>query len=158
MQLWFISAFTVGVIRLQTVLTLSVVFEWEEVFVFIELLFTLVIALLAWIHNGDRDEIKASEAVRISSKVKSGSIQDEKTPLISMKKYDATEIQGERFPASPEEDAGVVSRALFLWTNSLYKLGLTHALQERDLWPLIPEDKSDAVSAAFRCGVGPRNC
>jgi hypothetical protein len=35
-----------------------------------------------------------------------------------------------RYPESPEVSANVVSQALFLWTSSLYALGLSQALQQ----------------------------
>jgi hypothetical protein len=62
---------------------------------------------------------------------------------------DGKESGGPRFAKSPEESANVLSKAFFLWTNSLYKLGLKHALQEEDLWPLVENDKAEAVSAQF---------
>ncbi len=146
MQLWFVAAFTVAVIRLQTVLTLENQFHWEIIFTFIDLLFTLLIAALAWLHNGDPDLLKENEAKDAAAAL-GKSIQSESTPL--MIKDKTAELVGPRFPRSPEESANVFSKMLFLWTNSLYRLGLTHALQENDLWPLIDNDKTEAVSRQF---------
>ncbi len=147
MQLWFISAFTVAVVRLQTVLTLENRFHWELVFTFIDLLFSLLIAAVAWLFNGDPDVLKENEAAQAAALLHSGSIQSESSPLVIKDK--SIDDDCPRFAVSPEENANVFSKMLFLWTNSIYRLGLTHALQQKDLWPLVDNDKTEAVSRQF---------
>jgi hypothetical protein len=146
-QIWFVAAFTVGVIRLQSVLTLQRAFEWELIFVFVDLILSLLLAVSVWLFNGDVDELKESAAAAAASREK-GSIQASETSPLLLGKVEAS-AAGPRFPRSPEDSANVLSKMFFLWTNSLYKLGLTQPLEMEDLWPLIDNDKSEEVTAQF---------
>ena len=148
-QLWFVGAFMVGVVRLQSVLTLFKAFEWELIFVFLDLLFSLVLAVSVWLFNGDADELKKNSEAEVNArnnKASNFTVQaSESSPLLE----DKAVLGGPRYAKSPEESANFISKMFFLWTNSLYKLGQTHALEMEDLWPLVENDTTEAISAQF---------
>ena len=50
----------------------------------------------------------------------------------------------------PEENAGFVSRLLFLWVGGLLTLGAQKTLEHDDLWDIAENDKASRVSAAFK--------
>jgi hypothetical protein len=49
----------------------------------------------------------------------------------------------------PEEDCSVISRLLFLFPNSLMKLGYTKALEDTDLWDLAPRHETAHVYSKY---------
>ena len=50
---------------------------------------------------------------------------------------------------SPEVDAWFLSRLLFVWPASLFRLAKRRALQAEDLWTLPPADQAQAITERF---------
>ena len=50
------------------------------------------------------------------------------------------------FMKNPKERAGIFSRLFFSWMNSLMNIGCRRVLEHSDLYPLLDEDKSKALT------------
>lgn len=126
-------------------------FDWTVVFFALDMLLCLFLACITWLHNGEVDQLKESaEEKKKNNNKLSGSIQESTPLLMTAAATSSTESSsGPRWTKSPEESANVFSKALFLWTNSLYALGLTTALEQSDLWPLASDDKGEEISRHF---------
>ena len=159
MQLYVIAAFSISVVRLQTVQTLPAPFHWEVVFTYLEIFFTLILACLTWLVNGEADKLKVAASEDIASQelatINSGSGPiSEEAPLLATKSAgkDDERLNARRgHPTlySPEETANIFSRMIFGWANPLYRKGSEKALEEAELWPLIDADKSVECERVF---------
>ena len=55
---------------------------------------------------------------------------------------------------SPEVDAWFLSRLLFVWPASLFRLAKRRALQAEDLWTLPPVGQAQAITGSGGHGSG----